>query len=91
MPQLKACLAPLPGAAANGTSSSVSSSELCTTDNIAKRQYYHKEAYRSSDVDLFIYGFEKEEDANNKLKEIYLAVRQAIPGSTHLKWFFLSD
>jgi hypothetical protein len=35
--------------------------------------------YKSSDVDLFIYGIESEEEANKKLEEIYKSVVDAIP------------
>lgn len=36
-------------------------------------------AYKSSDIDLFIYGLETEEEANKKLAEIYEAICESIP------------
>ena len=43
-----------------------------------KRNYFHNIAYRSSDVDLFIYGLD-ETQALQKLKYIFNVVREAIP------------
>eukprot|EP00697_Spironema_sp_BW2_P015776 gnl/Spiro4/6750_TR3486_c0_g1_i1.p1 gnl/Spiro4/6750_TR3486_c0_g1~~gnl/Spiro4/6750_TR3486_c0_g1_i1.p1 ORF type:complete len:1979 (+),score=693.93 gnl/Spiro4/6750_TR3486_c0_g1_i1:115-5937(+) len=43
-----------------------------------RRKYYHEVSYRSSDVDLFIYGLD-EEAANKKLMEVYFAICEAIP------------
>ena len=48
-------------------------------DNRTRRNYYHKVAYKSSDVDLFIYGLDSEEAANKKIEEIYESVCEAIP------------
>ena len=36
-------------------------------------------AFKSSDVDLFIYGIESEEEANKKLEEIYNSICDALP------------
>ena len=44
-----------------------------------KRNYYHKVAYSNSDVDLFLYGLETEEQANKKLIEIYETICDAVP------------
>jgi hypothetical protein len=54
---------------------------LTSLDNISRRNYYHKLAYKSSDVDLFIYGIDDEQKANEKIQEIYDAVIQSIPCS----------
>lgn len=43
----------------------------------AKRNYYHNIAYNNSDVDLFLYGLETEEQANQKLMEIYETITDA--------------
>lgn len=59
-----ACLQPIP--------------EPHNKDNIARRNYYHKLAYKTSDVDLFIYGL-NEQEANAKLEEVYNAVIQSMP------------
>jgi hypothetical protein len=39
-------------------------------------------AYKSSDIDLFIYGIEDEVEANKKLEEVYDNICEAIPGKT---------
>jgi len=51
-------------------------------DNQARRNFYHNIAYQSSDIDLFIYGLNTQEEANKKLEEIYQAVSEAIPAHT---------
>ena len=38
-------------------------------NNPSIRNYYHKEAYKNSDIDLFIYGIH-EEEANKKMTHI---------------------
>jgi ankyrin repeat protein len=42
------------------------------------RDYYHNKMYKGSDIDLFIYGL-NEEDATEKIKEIYKAIQQFNP------------
>ncbi|KAG9287132.1 hypothetical protein G9A89_001026 [Geosiphon pyriformis] len=42
------------------------------------REYYHEKAYASSDIDLFIYGL-NEEDAKQKMIEIYNVISDAVP------------
>lgn len=61
-----ACLQPIVG-------------EKNNENNQARRNYYHNIAYQSSDIDLFIYGLNTQEEANKKLEEIYTAVAEAIP------------
>lgn len=61
-----ACLRPLPGEHGK--------------DNVARRNYYHRLAYKSSDVDLFIYGLD-EAAANKKVEEVYNSIRESIPQS----------
>jgi hypothetical protein len=46
-----------------------------------KRNYFHNIAYANSDVDLFLYGLETEEQANQKLLEIYEAITDAVPNT----------
>ena len=45
-----------------------------------KRAFYHKDAYKNSDIDLFIYGLSPEE-ANKKMMQIYECVSESIPGA----------
>ena len=42
------------------------------------REWYHTIAYKSSDIDLFIYGLD-EEAAKKKIAEIYEVVQNVIP------------
>jgi len=59
-----ACLQPIP--------------EPHAKDNITRRNYFHHLAYKSSDIDLFIYGVD-EEKAKEKVEEIFDSVIQSIP------------
>lgn len=43
-----------------------------------RRRFFHELKYRSSDVDLFIYGL-SEEEAHKKMNHIYSAICDAIP------------
>ncbi|KAI0030398.1 hypothetical protein K488DRAFT_87813 [Vararia minispora EC-137] len=59
-----ACLAPLPADAKESKRT--------------MRQYFHETAYKSSDVDLFLYGLTPEQ-AEAKIISIYEAVRDSVP------------
>ena len=37
------------------------------------------DAYKNSDIDLFIYGLETEEEANKKIEEVFAAIREGNP------------
>ena len=43
------------------------------------REWYHDVAYKSSDIDLFIYGLD-DEAAKQKMVEIYEVVRNNVSG-----------
>src|SRR3990167_964216 len=45
-----------------------------------RRVYYHQNAYKSSDIDIFIYGLSAEQ-GNRKLIEIFESVKLAIAGT----------
>jgi hypothetical protein len=59
-----ACLLPLP--------------DKAKASKRALRKWYHMTAYRTSDVDLFLWGLTPEQ-AEAKIKSIYEAVRDTIP------------
>jgi hypothetical protein len=44
-----------------------------------KREYFHQIAHTGSDIDLFLYGFKTDEEANEKLQEIYFSVFDKLP------------
>eukprot|EP00026_Physarum_polycephalum_P000319 Phypoly_transcript_00319.p1 GENE.Phypoly_transcript_00319~~Phypoly_transcript_00319.p1 ORF type:complete len:1731 (-),score=444.64 Phypoly_transcript_00319:70-5262(-) len=46
-------------------------------NNRTRRQYYHNVAYKSSDVDVFIYGLDAEQ-ANKKMEEIYKHISDSL-------------
>ena len=48
-------------------------------NNIAIRNYYHKEAYKNSDIDLFVYGL-TEEEANKKMSQIFDTIKNNLIG-----------
>jgi hypothetical protein len=56
---VNACLLPIP--------------EEYNNSNTNIRKYYHEQVYKSSDIDLFIYGLD-EEQAKAKMEEIYQTV-----------------
>ncbi|KAJ5078547.1 ankyrin repeat ph and sec7 domain containing protein secg-related [Anaeramoeba ignava] len=47
--------------------------------NLTRRNYFHDEAYSNSDVDIFLYGINDPEEANEKLKEIFKTISETIP------------
>lgn len=51
-------------------------------NNKTRRKYFHDIGYASSDIDLFIYGLNTEEECNKKLVEIYEAITEANPRTT---------
>jgi len=55
--------------------------EKAAASRQTKRLYYHHEAYKGSDIDLFFYGLD-EKQANEKLKEIYFLICDAFPDPT---------
>jgi len=64
---VSACMLPIP--------------EAYDSSAIERRKFYHDVAYGASDIDLFIYGF-SDDEANEKLLEIYDALSAASPFDT---------
>jgi hypothetical protein len=48
-----------------------------TESNAAKRKYYHTDGYKSSDIDIFLYGL-SEAEAEAKVRHIYDAICEAL-------------
>ncbi|KAJ6236128.1 ankyrin repeat-containing protein [Anaeramoeba flamelloides] len=47
-------------------------------DISTRREYFNEVSYTQSDIDLFLYGL-TEEEANEKVKEIYKSIKQTLP------------
>lgn len=72
-----AALLPLPGEHGKSKIPAIWCNNLIS-DNQTRRNYYHKLAYKNSDIDIFLYGL-NEEQANEKLKEIFFSIQEALP------------
>jgi hypothetical protein len=64
-----ACLQPVP--------------EPHNESNLTIRNYYHKNAYKTSDIDLFIYGL-NEEEANKKMLHIFEVIKNNLIGGVDI-------
>ena len=51
-----------------------------------KRNYFHKNAYKNSDIDVFIYGLNAAQ-ANQKMIEIYQTICDSLPGGEEVICF----